>query len=205
MEYWKNTCLENITYINNKGVECVEIWKPLPECEKVYEVSNLGRIKSLKREYINKGVVALRKGNIVKGYINKQGYRCVNIVYYKNITVHLLIAIAFHNHKRCGHRAVVDHIDENKLNNCIENLRIVTSRINTMRGYKNTTSKYTGVSLCRRSNRFVSTITIGFKQISLGSYLSEEEAKKIYDLAFDLKEYYLGNNNEFRKLIKSYV
>lgn len=205
MEYWKNLSLENIIYIDKDGCKKEESWKEIPKCEGIYMASDLGRLKSLPRRYINKGNIAHRKGNILKGYINSQGYRCVNIVFYKNISVHLLVSFAFHNHKRCGYDFVVDHLDDNKLNNCADNLKIVTSRENTMRGHKNTSSKYTGVSLCKRSNRFFTIITIKRKQIALGYQKLEEDAKNLYDTAFKLKGNYNGNNKEFRKLIKSYV
>jgi len=99
-----------------------EIWVSIP-FDFNYEVSSLGRVKSYKRG----------KEKILSPYKSKRGYMYINLNVNKKrmvITVHRLMAIAFLG-VTTDHHTVVDHIDMNKSNNSLENLRIVTQRENT--------------------------------------------------------------------------
>jgi NUMOD4 motif/HNH endonuclease len=99
--------------------EQLEIWKPIPE-NPDYQVSNLGRVKSFKN-YRNLS----RRGNILKGWVNQDGYRMVSIPYngiYKNTLVHILVCTAF-NGLKSNTKYEVCHRDGNKLNNNPSNLR----------------------------------------------------------------------------------
>lgn len=49
MEHYKNLSLESITYLNSEGIWCTEIWKDIVNYERLYQVSDLSRIKSLER------------------------------------------------------------------------------------------------------------------------------------------------------------
>lgn len=64
----------------------------------------------------------------------------------KTITVHKLVAYAFLNHKSCGYKLVVNHIDTNPKNNNVTNLEIVTTRENSNQKHIKSSSKYVGVS-----------------------------------------------------------
>lgn len=75
MEYYKNFDLENIIYINDEGIECVEQWKDMPNFGGVYQVSDLGRVKSFA---IHNGT----KSRIIKQSKSKKGY--LRIIVYKN-------------------------------------------------------------------------------------------------------------------------
>ncbi len=56
-----------------------EIWKPIKGYEGLYEVSNLGRIKSLERIVnTNFGKPQLQKEKIIKGTYNIYGYKMYN-------------------------------------------------------------------------------------------------------------------------------
>lgn len=95
-----------------------EIWKPIKGYEGIYEISNLGRIKSLKR---NNNRCLIDK--IMKQYIGKQGYLQVRLC--KNgksklHKVHILIANAFIDNP--NNLPIINHIDGNKTNNTISNL-----------------------------------------------------------------------------------
>ena len=95
----------------------MEIWKNVKGFED-YEVSELGNVKSLK----------LGKERILKNSIDKKGYYKVNLSNKgktKTFKVHKLVAMAFLNHKPCGYKIVVDHIDNNPLNNNVENLQLI--------------------------------------------------------------------------------
>ena len=149
----------------------IEVWENIPEFES-YQVSNLGNVRSLK----------YGKERILKKPIGAGGYIQVGI--YKNKkcskrTINQLMAIAFLNHKPCGHKMVVDHIDTNKLNNKLYNLQVITNRENLSKDKKGT-SKYTGVFLAKGRNKWRATITINGKQKHLGCFVNEKEAAQAY-------------------------
>jgi len=53
-----------------------EIWKDIKGYENRYQVSNIGRIRSLGRTFVNKlNRTVTRKGQIIKGRVNRNGYR----------------------------------------------------------------------------------------------------------------------------------
>ena len=92
----------------------------------------------------------------------------------KKYGIHQLVAMAFLGHKPDGHKIVVDHINSNKSDNRLENLRLTTNRENLSR--RGGSSKYVGVSKFR--NKWMSTITINNKLEYLGIYKTEEEAHR---------------------------
>jgi hypothetical protein len=101
----------------------MEIWKSIEGFDGIYEVSNLGRVKSLKRKYSDDDKI--RKFSISKGYIRY--YLSINAIT-KPFSAHRLVALAFiHNPEN---KPQVNHIDGNKLNNRVDNLEWVTSSEN---------------------------------------------------------------------------
>ena len=74
----------------------------------------------------------------------------------------------------------VDHIDRNKDNNTIDNLRLVTNQENSFNTNisKNNTSGHTGVYWHKRDKRWLARITIDGKTISLGRFKTIEKAIK---------------------------
>jgi hypothetical protein len=116
-----------------------EIWKDIPGYEGCYQVSNLGRVKSLEREVKNKYGFRTIEERILK--LSKYNYGKKKERYYfvcnlnkkskrKTHFVHALVAKVFMNHD-AGHYFVVDHIDNNSLNNRLDNLQIVSQKINS--------------------------------------------------------------------------
>lgn len=152
-----------------------EIWKSILGYEGLYEVSDLGNVKSLKRK--NRKKEKLLKSFTVKGYfrvgLSKEGKT-------KAMQIHQLIAIAFLNHVPDGHRLVVDHINNIKTDNRLENLQIITGRENTSKDKKECTSKYSGVSWHKRRKKWVASIHIKDKRKHLGYFTDEIEASLIY-------------------------
>lgn len=101
-----------------------EIWKDIEGYVGLYQVSNLGRIKSLANRSNHKDEVILKPATV-------QGYKKVNL--YKNSNgkiypVHRLVATAFISNE--FNKEEVNHIDGNKNNNCVENLEWNTKKEN---------------------------------------------------------------------------
>lgn len=101
----------------------MEVWKDIKGYEGLYQVSNLGRVKSLKT-YVGYS----KKEKILKPQIDYLGYVHVNL--YKNgklksCKIHRLVAEAFIPNPNCLQQ--VGHNDDNKENNCASNLYWTTS------------------------------------------------------------------------------
>lgn len=97
-----------------------ELWKDIPGFEGIYQVSNLGRVKRLKRTIPHNltGRTQTLKERVLTPYTNKYGYTFVHIAANKlanTLFVHKLVAMTFLGHKPCGHKIVVDHKDNNKI------------------------------------------------------------------------------------------
>jgi hypothetical protein len=161
-----------------------EIWKDIPGYENIYQVSSLGNVKSLSRKILNQGLNEFySKEKILKKHVSTNGKYIVvlrknNLP--KTIQVHQLVAIAFLNHVPNGHKIVVDHIDNNPLNNKLSNLQIITQRENASKDRKNKSSKYTGVSWVNSHNKWYAGIQIKGKSKSLGFYENEIDAHNAY-------------------------
>jgi hypothetical protein len=158
-----------------------EIWKDVVGYEGVYQVSDLGNVKSLDRiDY----AVRKRNGRLLKLNPNSNGYLIVRLYLEgKGNTrlVHKLVAEAFLNHIPCGHKLVVDHIDNDKLNNQLTNLQLINQRQNTSKDKRGGSSKYVGVSFNKQSNKFVAHCMHNKKRIYLGYFKTELEASEAYN------------------------
>lgn len=104
-----------------------EIWKDIDEFKGVYQVSNLGRVRSLDHYASNGVATILYKGTIRKLKTMPSGYICVTLKN-KNYYVHRLVATAFIENPE--NKATVNHLDENKANNNVCNLEWATQREN---------------------------------------------------------------------------
>lgn len=110
-----------------------EVWKDIPNYEGLYQVSNLGRIKSLKRKvYAGRNRIRWQYERILSNNkTNGNGYKIVSLNKNgesKNKYIHRLVAEAFipnpNNYK------YINHKDENKANNKINNLEWCTAEYN---------------------------------------------------------------------------
>lgn len=147
-----------------------------PQCEVLEQEINGRRLKLEDRKlFIFKGKTWREK----KGTINNLGYR-VLYVGGKTLTFHRIIWKLHHPDFNMTYKSgdvEIDHIDRDRANNNIENLRSVTRAQNQW----NRAAK--GYYFNARSNRFQSYIRYGGKQKHLGCYDTAEEASASYQLA----------------------
>lgn len=110
-----------------------EIWKDIKGFEGIYQVSSLGSVRSLDRIIKRKnGIPQTLKGKVLSPGINPCGYAFVclgNMGNSKPYRVHRLVADVFVSNP--NNYPVVNHKDENKLNNSVDNLEWCTYSYNT--------------------------------------------------------------------------
>lgn len=118
----------------------MEIWKPIDGYNGRYEVSNMGRIKSYAEN--------AQDGKLIYGVITKLGYHNIRLYDgkggFKTFPVHRLVALAFLPNP--FNLSEVNHIDENKRNNRVENLEWCSRDYNVNFGMRN---KKTSIALLR--------------------------------------------------------
>jgi len=153
-----------------------EIWKPVRGYEGLYEISSRGRIKSM--NYNNTG-----KEGVMSPTISQRGYYCLYIwkdKKKKRFNIHILVAMAFLDHVPNGLKGlIIDHIDNNKLNNFVENLQKTTVRVNVSKDRKGN-CKHTGVWYDKSRNKYEARITVDGKRKYLGRHDTEDLAGKAY-------------------------
>ena len=207
MEYYKNLELESITYFDDEGRYKVEIWKDVVGYEEFYMVSDLGRLKSLKRKSNNFQSIVYKKEIIKKQAVISKGYLSTSLTdkFKKTKTkyIHLLIGEAFLGHNPDGTtKLIVDHIDNNPLNCNILNLQIITHRENCSKD-KIGSSKFVGVHYRKNRGSWIASISIRCHVISIASFREEHIAAKAYNIALSNIDNYNGNDKDFKSLIKS--
>lgn len=133
-----------------------EIWKDIQGYEGIYQISNLGRVRTVSRFVVNNtnGGMRFCKGKIMSHFDNGNGYKVVTLSnrnHRKNYYLHRLVATAFV--KNPYGKKYVNHIDFNTSNNKAENLEWCTQKENVLhsvvhmkkpksKSYSNTGNKY---------------------------------------------------------------
>ena len=206
IDYYQNLSLENLFYIDENGIVQEEEWKDVPMFEKIYQGSDLGRIKALSRNCENSlGIRKIFNEKIIKQSVSTDGY--LRVVFRKNkspfyFKTHKIIAMCFLNHFPCKYLEVIDHLNNNKLDNRRINLATVTPRFNTSKN-KLKNNPYTGISYNKTKKYWRASIQINGKNIALGCNKIPEIASNLYNIALENINYYDGNNENFRSLIRS--
>ena len=150
----------------------MEEFKDIKGYEEMYQVSNLGNVKSLAR----KGCLTDR---IMKPSVDAHGYLQIPLRKdgkTKCRKIHKLVADAFLNTEPCGHRLVVKHINQDKSDNSLQNL-------NSSHKYTKSSSKYRGVTWNKKANKWKACIRFKGKQRYLGLFTDELEASQAYQTA----------------------
>ena len=145
------------------------------------EVNELGEFRRLYKDWMRKEV-----SKNIKGFSMKKGYVklsvCIKNNKRKHFELHQIMAIVFLNHVPCGMKLVIDHIDENKVNNKLQNLRIISQRENSVNSKR--ASKYgTGVCLLK-NGKYESRIRVNNILHYLGLFNNSQDASKAYQEAF---------------------
>ena len=149
-----------------------EVFRDIPNYIGLYQVSNMGSVKSFKRiEPI-----------LLKHYTNPNGYNYVDLYKDKQklkIAIHKLMQSTFDMGGGC-----IDHINGVRCDNRLENLRIVTSRENSQNKVCHRQGKLVGTSLRNKGRNlkkpWQSAIKINGKRKSLGYFATELEAHQTY-------------------------
>lgn len=109
-----------------------EIWKDVVGYEGLYLISNLGRVKSVTRKTPDGRTIS---GKIMSPYLNNGGYFMITLSMFnkkKRLLIHRLVASTFIPNP--DNKPQVNHIDENKQNNCVNNLNWMTNKENQEHG-----------------------------------------------------------------------
>ena len=187
--------------------ESIEQWKELQGFDYPYQVSSLGKIKT--PEMVDTRGYK-RKERIRYGTVNSRGYLGTSLTRNgkgRMLTIHSLVAEAFLGHKRDGlySTGVVNHIDEDKTNNRLSNLEVITQRQNLI--HSRTKLRKNGLPANIHMNGLKYRVRIGHGNtnkvkegkgchIYLGNHETVEEAVKVRDQYLHELE-----NCEFQHLI----
>ena len=120
----------------------------------------------------NNGNKIVKGWNTLKHHIHN-GYVGVRFSQ-KHFKLHRILAKAFLDLDYDNKALVVDHIDKNKLNNSLHNLRVISQQENSF----NSNSK--GYSWDKYANKYSAQIHLNRKKINLGLFKTEEDARNAY-------------------------
>ena len=160
----------------------IEEWRPVIGYEGLYEVSSLGRVRSLDRyDRMNR----FCEGRILKSYTYRGGYLFVQLSSngkLKHHLVHRLIAQAFIPNP--DNLPQINHKDEVKSNNCVDNLEWCDSKYNVNYGTRKIRERNT--------------------KLKNGTYFNlNDEERKIYRKDH-MKKYYQENKEKIKEYKKKY-
>jgi len=126
----------------------------------------------------------IRIGDIAGCICNSQGYRIIRI----NKCNHLAHRLAWLYMYGKYPEQDTDHIDGNKLNNTINNLRDVSRGTNcrNKKQLSNNTSGITGVGWCKARKKYIARLTFNGKIINLGRFDCKYKAASKYHLAKEI-------------------
>lgn len=114
-----------------------EIWKPVPDFEDLYQVSNLGRMKALAKYTTTWNGKQYHPEQFIKPIVQHSGYAHVGLwrkQKCKQMRLHRIVATVFCPNDDPVNKTQVNHINENKLDNRACNLEWVTPKQNTNHG-----------------------------------------------------------------------
>lgn len=189
---WKNKSLEDLPN---------EEWKDIPNYEGLYQVSNIGRIKSLPRYH---GSIFWKESILSQRLCN--GYCKIKLrknKVTKNFLVHRIVIATFKGYEEGKNE--VDHIDTNRQNNRLNNLRWCTPKENSNFSltYKRKckviaevqTRDY--VKAAKENNKLCKEVGMYDNGILIKVFKSASQAKK--EIGYDVSSYCRGDYLHSRK------
>lgn len=158
-----------------------EIWKDLPKYEGIYQVSNLGRVKSLDRINANG---AMAHGKLMSPQDNKHGYLYVDLCKngkLKREYIHRLVGMTFI--PNTNNLPQINHKNEIKSDNRAENLEWCDNRYNNNYGTARIRARYT--MIMNGNNRAIDVYSVDGKFI------------KTYECAYDMEKDGISRRNVY--------
>lgn len=137
-----------------------EIWKDIPEYNGRYQASTLGRIRSTDKTVLkSNGNTEFYKGKILKPFTGTGGYLYVRVAKKANDfhpkKVHGLIALTFIPNP--NNYPIINHKDETRTNNCVDNLEWCTHKYNVNYGHcieKSAKARINSPNLSKEINQY---------------------------------------------------
>jgi hypothetical protein len=179
-----------------------EHWIPILGYEDRYAISDKGRVAAL-QQYGRETFIILKPAKKAHGYLGI-GLRKTSTGTKKNFFIHRLVATAFLPNPE--NKEQVDHIDTNKSNNCVDNLRWVTSIENnynpiTLQRHKTKCRELALTGIGNKAAMEVKRIavkhTVNEKEIYYNSYL--EAAKATGHSDSTIRKWCMNNKNGWSK------
>jgi hypothetical protein len=220
IEYKKNKKIDNLPLNIHKNKKLFQVFiktysKSFPTLEEAIEALNVYK-QNIKQKLIvlpiiirnenNECIIELfnkKKEKVGETIVDEENY--FDLLKYKWYLANGYVLCNLNHTIKRLHRyvmnytgnEVIDHINNDPLDNRKCNLRILTTAQNAMnkKSSKNGTSKYIGVSLHKKVNKWTARITLNNKNVYIGLFITEIEAAKARDLA--TKKHYgkYGNLN----------
>lgn len=161
-----------------------EIWKDIDGWEGFYQISNLGRVKSCRRYIRKRGRLCLVNEKFLKMRQSKDGYYRVflrNSGNDEQYLVHRLVAKAFIPNP--DDLPCVNHKDESRTNNCVDNLEWCTNEYNLHYGTADSRwlESQHNKRLTEEHKRKIGDAQRGKLNHRYGKKLTEEHRKKLSD------------------------
>ena len=183
-----------------------EVWRDIPGYEGYYQASSFGRVRSLDRTVVDsRGGERFYRGRLIEGGVDGGGYRLAALSFNgirRNFKFSQLVAMAFLGHEPNGYELVIDHVNGDKSDDRVENLRIVNHRANLSTCFRSDrgsfSSEYVGVNWDEKASKWKAQIWHNDVRTHLGLYNTELEASKAYQLALSKIEDGLFNPNDYK-------
>lgn len=150
----------------------LEIWRDVIGYEGLYEVSNLGRVRSLEYQGKKREIPL-----IIGGYETKGGYLQVCLCKdkkYRFLLIHRLVCESFILNRKMKKGEVCDHLNTIRHDNRVENLRVCSRK-------ENMNNPLTIAKMKGRTNAAIPLTLRGVKDASIYRFKSSVEASRFFN------------------------